>query len=446
MKKTVLSLLALAFTISATAKSVSDQLNQPFSNKAVERVAMKPFLSNKRVQEIKTAKWDYVPGLVALSVLRTWEQYPDKREYYDAIKAYADNCLQGGDSIHVEPNNIDDIAAAKIFAILYKEELRLNNQNDAERYKRCAERFRTQLKYKHARIPQGYPGEGGFYHKGVYKNQMWLDGLFMGAAFWGEYEAVFADKHTQEYKDDWSDIANQFIIIHKYTYDKSKGLNYHAWSAEPKDPSSFWANQQDPFLGASPEFWGRGMGWYFAALVDVLEVMPKNHKDYKTLVEITNQVAEGLSRYQDSQSGCWFQLIQYDGTVSADGKGDKASNGKIYNVGTASNYIESSATALFNYGYYKGIRIGVLSKRRYIKVADRAYKGMIENFIEEDQEGMRITRSCASAGLGPAKDLSRTGTINYYLCGKDIHITQNEGKAIGAFILASVEREKLNRK
>lgn len=446
MKKTVLSFLALALTITATAKDTNDQQNQPYSNKAVELVAMKPFLSNKRVQEIKTARWDYVPGLVALSVLRTWEQYPDKREYYNSIKAYADNCLQGGDSIHVEPDNIDDIAVAKIFAILYKEELRLNNTKDAERYKRCAERFRTQLKYNHARIPQGYPGEGGFFHKGVYKNQMWLDGLFMGAAFWGEYESVFADKNDQEYQDDWSDIANQFITIHKYTYDKSKGLNYHAWSADPTDPSSFWANQQEPFLGASPEFWGRGMGWYFAALVDVLEVMPKKHPHYATLVKITNQVAEGLARYQDPKSGCWFQLIQYDATLTADGKGDKASNGKIYNVGTAPNYIESSATALFNYGYYKGIRIGVLSKRRYINLADRAYKGMIENFIEEDQHSMFITRSCASAGLGPAKDLSRTGTINYYLCGKDIHITQNEGKAIGAFILASVEREKLKRK
>lgn len=446
MKRTVLSFVALAIAFAATAKSPKLAESSPYSNQAVEKVAMNPFLSNKRVQEIKTARWDYVPGLVALSVLRTWEQYPDKREYYDAIKAYADNCLQGGDSIHVEQDNIDDLAAAKIFAVLYQEEKRLNNHVEADRYKRCAARFRTQLKYHHARIPEGMPGAGGFYHKGVYKNQMWLDGLFMGAAFWGEYEAVFGDKQSQEYADDWSDIANQFIMIHRYTYDAAKGLNYHAWSAEPSDASSFWANQSEPFLGASPEFWGRGMGWYFAALVDVLEWMPKSHKDYDALVAITNQVAEGLARYQDKKSGCWFQLIQYDGTMTADGKGDLASNGKTYNVGTAPNYIESSATALFNYGYYKGIRIGVLNKKRYLKVADRSYKGMIENFVEEDAEGMRITRSCASAGLGPVKDLSRTGTVNYYLCGKDIHLTQNEGKAIGAFILASVERERVKRK
>lgn len=445
MKKTFISLALSCVTLVASAGSGENCVGQPYSNKAIEKVALQTFLSNKKVQQLRTAAWDYVPGLVAVSVLRAWEEYPEKVEYYEAVKSYADNCLKGTDSIHVEPNNIDDLAAAKIFVTLYKEEMRKNNIADAQRYKACATRMRNQLKYHHARIPEGMPGAGGFWHKGSYPNQMWLDGLFMGPALWAEWEPVFGDQKSLEYKKNWDDIAKQFIILHEKTYDKAKGLNYHAWSADPQDASSFWAKKSEPHMGVSPEFWGRGMGWFFAAIVDVLEHMPKNHPDYKKLVGITNDIAAGLARYQDKTTGAWYQLIQYDGTVRGDNKGDLASSGKMFNICDAPNYIESSATALFNYGYYKGIRLGVLDKKSYLPIADKAYEGMIKNFVEENGDDLFITKSCASAGLGPAKDLSRTGTINYYLCGKDIHITQNEGKAVGAFILASVEREKAQK-
>jgi unsaturated rhamnogalacturonyl hydrolase len=75
-------------------------------------------------------------------------------------------------------------------------------------------------------------------------------------------------------------------------------------------------------------------------------------------------------------------------------------------------------------------------------MAEKAYKGLIDTFIRKNEKGISIIQSCASAGLGPARDKSRTGTINYYLCGKDVRITQNEGKAIGPFIMASLEYEK----
>ncbi len=403
---------------------------------------MQTFLSNKKEQQLATAHWDYVPGLVAYSVLKTWKQYPQQTAYYDVIKQYADHCLQGGDTIAVGESNVDDLAAGKIFFTLYTEELKKGNKDDAERYKHCATFLRNKLKYKHRRIDASKPGTGGFFHKAQYPNQMWLDGLYMGTAMYAEWQDTFGRELGEiDNEESWTDIALQFKIINHYTYDKEKGLNYHAWSADPQDKNAFWANQNGEYTGCSPEFWGRGMGWFFAALVDVLELMPRTHPDYQALAVITKQVAEGLAKFQNKKSGCWYQLLQYDETKTADNTGDEV-QGKVFNQCNRSNYLESSASGMFTYAYFKGIRLGILDEKIYFPVAEKAYNGLIKNFVREGEDGtFNIIQSCASAGLGPAKDLSRTGTVNYYLCGSDVSVTRNEGKAIGPFIMASLEYE-----
>ncbi|NGM64523.1 glycoside hydrolase family 88 protein [Sphingobacterium sp. SGR-19] len=424
-----------------------------WSHKMVDAHGLGDFYCNRHYQsKLDSTGWDYVSGLVAGAVLETWKQYPEKKEYYQSVKAFADLNLnedgtmiinsKGGSALR--PSNIDDLPAGRIYFTLYEEELRKGNTKDADRYRKAVDLIRNTLKYGHSRIADGLPGAGGFFHKAIYPNQMWLDGLYMGSPIYAQWESTFGIADSVEYNASWDDIALQFKTIHRKTYDGEKQLNYHAWSATPADSNSFWANQQDPFLGCSQEFWARGMGWYFAALVDVLEFMPKNHSSYKEIVDITNQVAAGLKRWQDDGSGLWYQLLQYDANMTADGKGDTIA-GKVYNIGHTANYLESSASCIFTYAYLKGIRLGILDKATYYPVADKAYQGILETFIREqpDNSNIDIVQSCASAGLGPAKDPSRTGTINYYLAGKDITIVENEGKAIGTFILASLEYEQL---
>jgi unsaturated rhamnogalacturonyl hydrolase len=416
--------------IPAKAGIPSKTSQQVYSQQAVESLALKTFLSNQKEEKLATAHWDYVPGLVALSVLQAWQHYPEKTDYYDTVKAFADHALQGGDTVKVGVSNLDDLAAGKIFFVLYETELKKGNTADAQRYKHCVTFLRDKLKYRHQRIATPLPGVGGFFHKQQYPNQMWLDGLYMGAPVYAGWQHYFGvEKGVTDNLESWTDIAHQFKTVHQYTYDAEKQLNYHAWSAAPDDPNSFWAKKTEPYLGCSPEFWGRSMGWYFAALVDVLDWMPKTHPDYAQLCEITQEVAAGLACYQDPASGCWYQLLQYDGTVSG--------------TCNRTNYLESSASAMFTYAYLKGMRIGVLNKKHYKPVAEKAYQGLLKQFVRTDTTGaMHIIQSCASAGLGPAKDPSRDGTINYYLCGKDVIVTQDEGKAIGPFIMASLEYEK----
>ena len=446
MKRLTLTTLLAALALTACTTQSAEQ---PLSQQMVEAHGLGDFYCNRHYQtQLSETGWDYVSGLVAGAVLKTWVLYPEQQAYYDAVKAFADfslnedgtfiKTLKGGNALR--PSNIDDLAAGNIYFALYREELRKGNTTDAERYRAAATMIRNKLKYDHSRIPEGMPGAGGFYHKAVYPNQMWLDGLYMGSPVYAMWQAAFGAENEAENLESWNDIAHQFKTIHQYTYDAEKQLNYHAWSAEPENADSFWARREEPFKGCSPEFWARGMGWYFAALVDVLEVMPKEHADYAAMVAIYNEVAAGLARWQDKESGVWYQLLQYGADVTADGIGDTV-QGQVYNVGTQPNYLEASASCIFTYAYLKGLRLGLLDEATYAPVAEKAYQGILDTFITEQEGKMAIVQTCASAGLGPAKNLSRTGTINYYLAGKDVGITQNEGKAVGTFILASLEYE-----
>lgn len=447
------SMLAIACTNSQSG--VAD-IQKPLSQQMVESHGLGNFDCNRKHKDsLATTGWDYVSGLVASAVLKAYELYPQKTEYLQSVKQFANySTSESGDSIFKAPkrisaigeSNLDDLAAGKIYFTLYKDAVMKHDSASMKRYKSAATMLRNKLKYEHARIAKGEIGEGGFFHKKQYPNQMWLDGLYMGAAFYAQWQKEFgAELGEKDNQESWSDIALQFKILHNQTYDAEKQLCYHGWSATPSDANSFWAVNEVK-KGCSPEFWARGMGWYFAALTDVLELMPTSHPDYAILLGNYKLVADGLKRWQDEKTGLWYQLLQYDNTVSADGKGDEI-DGETYNVGSQQNYLESSASCMFTYCFYKGVRLGLLAKDEYLHIAQKAFDGIQKEFLFVDENGqLGIGNICASAGLGPQKDHSRTGTINYYLAGSDVVITRNEGKAIGTFIMAALEKELSEQK
>ena len=447
--------LLSALTVGVCAVACTDNSGQtkPLSQEIVESRGLVDFYcGNSHKDSLATSGWDYVSGLVANAVLKAYELYPEKSEYIDAVRDYANySTSEDGNEIFKRPknvtalgeSNVDDLAAGKIYFPLIKDALSKGDTALANRYNNALTLIITKLARDHQRISNDLEGTGGFWHKKRYPNQMWLDGLYMAPALYGEWLYNNADRITRDsLYSAWSDVARQFIILHEHTYNPDVQLCYHAWSATPDEENSFWARKEAPYKGCSPEFWARSMGWYAGALVDILEWMPKDHTDYATLLENFQTICAGLLRWQDKTSGTWYQLLQYDANVAADGKGDIV-DGETFNVGTQSNYLESSATGMFAYVFYKGARLGLLDSTTYKQAADKAYDGMQKHFINHEGGVLNITNICASAGLGPAKDHSRTGTINYYLNGKDTRITQNEGKAIGTFILAAVEHERV---
>ena len=278
---------------------------------------------------------------------------------------------------------------------------------------------------------------GGWFHKSSdYTDQMWCDGQYMGPALLAQII-----KHTGKTNNisdnDWDIIANQFSITWAQLYDKTKGLLYHGFTANPGDAASkSWAGiSKEKGIYHSASFWGRANAWYFLALVDILEVMPTNNTYYNTFKGYLTSLAEGIKKYQDETTGCWYQVM------------DKVP------ASLTGNYLEASCSSIFTAGYLKAIRLGLLDKTTYEPIAKKAYEGLVNQFMvydNKDNSTIQLVHSCTSAGLGGKN--GRAGNDDYYLTGKDASVVTSsdptsqyyytEGKVLGGFIMAATEYER----
>ena len=278
---------------------------------------------------------------------------------------------------------------------------------------------------------------GGWFHKSTdYTDQMWCDGQYMGPALLAQII-----KHTGKTNNisdnDWDIIAKQFSITWAQLYDKTTGLLYHGFTANPgDDASTSWAGiSKEKGIYHSASFWGRANAWYFLALVDILEVMPTNNTYYNTFKDYLTSLAQGIAKYQDKDTGCWYQVM------------DKVP------ASLTGNYLEASCSSIFTAGYLKAIRLGLLDKTTYEPIAKKAYEGLVNQFMiydKTDNSTIQLVHSCTSAGLGGSSN--RAGDDNYYLTGKDASVVTSsdptnkyyytEGKALGGFIMAATEYER----
>lgn len=271
-------------------------------------------------------------------------------------------------------------------------------QTGKEKYKLAMDLLVNQLK-NHPRTH-----EGAFWHKLIYQHQIWLDGLYMASPFLAEYAVTF---NRPELIDD---VVNQFIVCAKHTYDVKTGLYYHAWD---ESKNQRWANKE---TGQSPNFWGRSIGWWFMALVDVLDYIPAEHPQRPELIKMINGLAETLPKYQD-KTGLWYQVL------------DKGAVG--------GNYLEASVSSMFMYGYAKAVNKGYIDKK-YRAVAEKAYNRLMKTLIVKNADGtLTLTKCCAVAGLGghPYRD----GSFEYYV---NERIRDNDAKATGPFIMGCLQLGK----
>jgi unsaturated rhamnogalacturonyl hydrolase len=381
-------LAVLMFTCCLASRSQDKSLSQQMA-----ATVMELWPDSMAVKEGKPAMWNYEEGVVLEGFDKVWRG-SDDATYFKFLKKSVDFYVTKTGDIRTYKKtefNIDNIKTGRSLLTLYKV------TNDL-RYWKAAKLVREQLKH-HPRT-----SEGGFFHKQIYQSQMWLDGLYMAEPFYAEYAATFNEPEA------FDDIANQLILMEKHSVDKKTGLLYHGWDESKQQR---WA---DTIKGTSPNFWGRSMGWYAMALVDVLEYFPATHPKYDTLKAIFKRLAVAVTKVQDPKTGLWYQVM------------DKPTG--------AGNYLESSASCMFVYAFAKGARMGFLPYS-YQKVAIKGYEGIKTEFVEKRSEGkINLKGTCSVAGLGgkPYRD----GSYEYYLSEK---VVSNDPKGIGAFLLAATEME-----
>ncbi len=275
----------------------------------------------------------------------------------------------------------------------------LEQRTKENKYRKAVDSLRANLK-RHPRT-----SEGAFWHRIIYPNQLWLDGVYMGMPFLAQY-AVTYEKGAQQHKS-FEEAVHEFVVARDHLRNPETGLYYHAWDESKK---ADWADKR---TGRSLQYWSRGMGWYAMALVDVLDYIPENETKLRTtLIDIVKELAPDILRYQDANTGTWWQITDRPGELG--------------------NYRESTASAMFTYFLAKSVNKGYLPVS-YREAAVKSYSGLINEFASVHPDGkISMNGQCLVAGLGVGRD----GSYDYYMTEP---ITSNDAKGNTPFILAGLE-------
>lgn len=337
-------------------------------------------------------KWSYDYGVILKGMQLLWQK-TGKKIYADYIKRQLDAFVQADGTIkcyRVHNYNLDHINNGKLLFMLYQE-------TGAAAYRKALDLLYSQLQ-THPRT-----SEGAFWHKQVYPQQIWLDGLYMAAPFYAEYAKTFQLSHA------YQDVLQQFSVSYDHLVDPMTGLLHHGWD---ETHQQLWA---DPATGQSEQFWSRAIGWYLMAVADTYELLAAV-QDCQMLADILTTTLTALLTYQDSK-GVWYQVTDQGGR--------------------AGNYLEASGSSMFVYAMAKGIRLGILDRRLWLPKLQRAHQGLLTEFVLVTKEGwVNLNKTCQGAGLGgPEK---RDGSYAYYISEP---IVCNDQKGLGAFLQALVEAE-----
>jgi unsaturated rhamnogalacturonyl hydrolase len=381
----------LSLTAQAPIQAPAQAKDRPWSERAAN-TAIARWPDGRFAPQGAHWAWNYELGTLLEGMDALWFNTADPR-YFNYIKSSVDQFVGPDGSIATwkpEEFQQDNILLGRQLLLLYA-------TAPNPRYAKAANLLYDNLMHM-PRTPSG-----GFWHKQRYPNQMWLDGLYMAEPFYAEYASTF------HHPEAFADITHQFVLLDQHARDPKTGLLYHGWDESKQER---WADKQ---TGLSSQFWARAIGWHMMALVDTLSYYPKDDPGRKQLIALLERDAEAVARFQDKDSGLWYQVM------------DKAQE--------KGNFLESSASSMFVYALAKGVRQGYLPQR-YLANAERGYKGILSHFIQTVGEDVSLTGTVKGAGLGG--DPYRDGTYAYYIGEK---VITNDPKGVGAFLLASAEMD-----
>jgi len=308
------------------------------------------------IDDLTHKGWEYSNSIVLISFEKMYKATKNKK-YLNYMKKHVDKYIDENGNLEYDRSeqNLDHIQPGLLALGLYE-------MTGEEKYAIAARGIRADVN----NLPKN--SAGGFFHKGEYANQMWADGIYMAEPFIMRYGAMFNDVETS------ADISTfQISLFAEHAYDSTKNLLLHAWDITKQ---ASWA---DSVSGLSPEVWSRGMGWYCMALIDVLEYLPKDHKNYPRMIEISQGLAKGLKTYQDPESGLWFQVVDKGGR-----KGKR---------------LELSGSSMFVYFLKSAIDNGYIDANEYTKVVNKAWEGLKQNVTFDEKNQPIINNFVRSMGV-----------------------------------------------
>lgn len=347
----------------------------------------------------KISGWNYIDGVICTAILNLYDITKEKEllEFVDSYMGYyisSNGEIKGFDK---ENYNIDAINSGKVLFRLY-------DYTKNEKYKLAIEKIYNQVK-SHPRI-----STGNFWHKKIYPNQVWLDGIYMCLPFYMEYETKYNDLKG------YLDILNQIKNVEKYMFNEDTGLPAHAYD-ESKE--SFWCDKK---TGLSHNYWSRSLGWFIMALIDIIDVMTEQmYEQKREYMRIFRKTIDALLKYTDKETGMLYQV-----TTLPEREG---------------NYLETSGSAMLAYSIMKAVRLKVLPER-YLEYGLKAYNGIINKYFTCENGEYHLGGICLVAGLGPESNRRRDGSFEYYISEP---VVKDDGKGTGPFILAYVESLKIRK-
>lgn len=355
-----------------------------------------PMWNIENIRKGKKSKWNYVDGCMIKAILEMYSITGDKK-YLDFADGFVDAKVDDNGIIagyNVDDLNIDNVNAGKTLFELY-------DITGKEKYRKAIDLIYSQIE----KMPR--TKEGNFWHKKIYPNQVWLDGLYMGQPFYAEYDTRYGNK------EHYSDIFNQFKNVYRIMRNPLNGLYYHAYD---ESREIFWC---DKVTGLSQNVWLRAIGWYSMALLDTYDKIDKGVTEIRDfLKKALTELVEAMIKYQDKETGMWYQVVNFGGM-------DK-------------NYLETSGSSILAYAILKGVRLGVLPEE-YRKYGEKAFDGVTHNKLNVDENGeLHMDGICLVAGLGG--DAKRPGTYDYYMSEP---VVKDDAKGVGPYLLAYTEIRRI---
>ena len=373
----------------------------PIINKYIEKLMTSspdaPLWNIESILNGKKPAWNYIDGCMITSLLELYKTSKDKK-YLDFIVNFVDYYVFDDGSIRgYNPNNYstDDVCESRILFDLY-------NITKNEKYNKAIDLTYTQVK-NHPRTK-----EGNFWHKAIYPNQVWLDGLYMMQPFYVRYQKERGNR-------DYSDTINQFENVFRIMFDNEKKLYYHGYDSSRE---MFWCDKK---TGLSKNFWLRSIGWYTVGLIDCIDYIDdEDLEDKNRLVKIFKETIDGILLYQDKESKMFYQLPNLK-----DVKG---------------NYLETSGSSMISYAILKAVRLGILDES-YRLIGKEIFDGICKKYLSINDKGeLNLGGICLVAGLGPNEKKHRDGSVEYYLSEP---IVENDAKGTGPLIMAYTEILKI---